>query len=108
MSSRVLNSPTVRGAATVEVEKGDSPPDSTKGTVPLFRPIGLMAKRHGGALYVFAVGMQNAEATGKFRVRGVPAGARVEVLGENRSLPLRLGTFEDRFTPYAVHLYRIR
>ena len=91
----VLNSPTVAEAAAVEATPAEAPVD-------------LMAKRHGGALYVFAVGMRNAASTGKFRVKGAPAGAKVEVIGESRTIPLKSGVFEDAFAPYAVHLYCIR
>jgi hypothetical protein len=28
--------------------------------------------------------------------------------GENRTIPLKDGRFEDEFKPYDVHLYRIR
>ncbi len=31
-----------------------------------------------------------------------------EVIGENRTIPLKNGKFEDDFKPYEVHLYRIR
>jgi len=33
--------------------------------------------------------------------------ATATVLGEERHLAVRSGRFEDRFTPYGVHLYRI-
>ena len=67
-----------------------------------------MVKRHEGATYVFAVGMRDGATTARFEVAGVPGAARVEVLGEDRTLAVNGGVFEDRFEPWGVHLYRIR
>lgn len=91
----VLNAPTRDGRATVR---------SQVETVP----ISLMVKEQGGATYLFAVGMRNADTTGEFTLRGAPRLATVEVLGESRTIPLRAGRFTDAFRPYAVHLYRIQ
>jgi hypothetical protein len=71
-------------------------------------PIDLMVKRHGGATYLFAVGMRNGPARGTFTVRGMRGEASAEVIGEGRRVSLRDGRFEDDFKPYDVHLYRIR
>jgi hypothetical protein len=91
----VLNSPTVADAATVTSSAAEV-------------PIDILCKKHDGAIYLFAVGMRNAATTGAFHAKGAAAGAKVEVLGENRTLTLKAGAFEDAFEPYAVHLYRIR
>jgi hypothetical protein len=90
----ILNSPVVEGAATVA---------SSSTQVP----IALTVRRQGGATYLFSVGMRNRVTHGTFEVRGLPPNARVEVIGEGRSLVLRGGRFEDDFKPYEVHLYRI-
>lgn len=90
----VLNSSTVPGAAAV------SSSDSRV-------PIAVMAKRHAGKTYVFAVGMRNGAARGAFTISGLPKTATVQVLGENRTLKVAAGRFEDDFAPYDVHLYRI-
>ncbi len=71
-------------------------------------PIAAMRKWHGGATYIFSVGMRNAPTRGAFTVSGVPKNATAEVIGENRRISLRNGCFEDDFSPYAVHLYRIQ
>ncbi|MFQ6133321.1 MAG: hypothetical protein ACE5R4_14860 [Armatimonadota bacterium] len=91
----VLNSPTIQDGATVQ--------SSTQEV-----PIDLLVKRHGGATYVFAVGMRNGPARGSFEVRGLPARATAEVLGEDRSIQVTDGKFADDFQPYDVHLYKIR
>lgn len=91
----VLNSPTVKDGATVTSSSHDVPIDA-------------MVKRHNGATYVFAVGMRNAPAKGTFEVRGLPATATAEVIGENRRIAVKGGKFEDEFRAYDVHLYRIR
>lgn len=90
----VLNSPTLSDAVTVASSNADVPIDA-------------MAKRYDGALYVLAVGMRNAASRGSFAVKGVPAGATAEVIGENRTIAVKGGRFEDGFAAYDVHLYRI-
>ena len=70
-------------------------------------PIDAVAKRHGGATYVFAVCMRGTAATGTFTVAGVPARAKAEVLGEGRAIEMNGGKFEDAFEGYGVHLYKI-
>ena len=80
----VLNGPSVTDAATAT-------------------NVALLAKRHGGATYLFACEMKGAAATARVTVKG----AEAEVLGESRTLKLKDGGFEDAFGPYEVHLYRI-
>lgn len=60
---------------------------------------------YGGATYLFAVGMANEPTTATF---SVPSGRSAEVLGEGRSVQIDGGRFAEEFSPYAVHLYRIR
>jgi hypothetical protein len=66
-----------------------------------------MGKRRVGATYVFAVVVRGSGGQADFAVQGLPVGANVEVLGENRTLTLRGGKFEDTFERCGVHLYRI-
>jgi hypothetical protein len=71
-------------------------------------PIALMARHHQGELYLFSVGMRNAGADGTFRVPRLSGrNARVEVIGESRTVEMKDGAFRDHFDPYGVHLYRI-
>jgi hypothetical protein len=91
----VLNAPTRRDRATVRSEAEAV-------------PISLMVKERRGAIYLFAVGMRNAPTRGEFTVRGVADTATAEVLGENRTIPVRAGRFSDAFGPYDVRHYRIR
>jgi hypothetical protein len=90
----VLNSPTVEGVVGVT---------STSREVP----IDVMAKRQGEATYVFSVAMRNAKTRGTFEVKGLPAKAVAEVLGEDRTVAVSHGKFEDEFRPYDVHLYKL-
>jgi hypothetical protein len=90
----VLNSRTVEGAVTVA---------SSAENVP----IDVMVKRQGNTMYVFAVGVRNAPATGSFTVPALPSQAQVTVLDENRTLVARNGKFTDAFKAYDVHLYQI-
>jgi hypothetical protein len=66
--------------------------------------VAFLAKRHGGATYVFACEMKGAAATARFTLKG----AEAEVLGESRAVKIQDGAFDDAFGPYDVHLYRIR
>ena len=90
----VLNSPTVKDGATVKSSAAEV-------------PIALVVKKHGGATYVFSVGMRNAPTKGQFEVRDLPEMATAEVLGEERSIDVKNGKFEDEFRAYDVHLYKI-
>jgi hypothetical protein len=87
----VLKSPTLDLATAV------APPDA---------PVAVMAKRHGGATYLFACGMRDVAAKARFTLKGVAGTA--EVLDEARSISLKDGSFEDEVPPYGVRLYRIR
>lgn len=69
-------------------------------------PIDVMTRRHNNGLYVFAVSMGSQPTRGKFILGGAPASGEVEVIGEDRRLPLKQGQWEDDFAPYSVHLYR--
>ena len=90
----VLNSPSAEGVATVR---------SSDAKVP----IDLAVRRKGKTTYVFAVGMRNAPARGRFEIEGLPASASAEVLGEGRRIKVQAGRFEDKFRAYDVHLYAI-
>jgi Beta-galactosidase len=89
----VLNRPDATGGASVASSEGSA-------------PIDFAAKRHAGRTYLFAVAMRDVGTTADFRLpdRG---DARVEVLGEGRTIAAVGGRWEDRFTGYQVHLYRI-
>ncbi|MGD0999801.1 MAG: hypothetical protein ABSA67_03795 [Candidatus Brocadiia bacterium] len=90
-----LNSPTVKDALKVE---------SSNAEVPL----ATMVKKQGGATYIFAVTMKPGETQAVYTLEGLPAGAQVEVLGENRKIEPVKGKFKDHFGHWDVHLYRIK
>ena len=89
-----LNSPTIKDALKVE---------SSNPSVP----VATMVKKHGGATYVFAVAMKPGATEAGFALEGLPAGAQVDVLGENRKIEPAQGKFQDHFADWDVHLYRI-
>ena len=89
----VLNSPTIPKAATARSENP---------TVP----IATMLKRHEGTTYLFAVAMRAGTTMAHFAVEGIEGERTVEVLGEERTVMAKAGTFTDRFGPWDVHLYR--
>jgi len=89
----VLNSPTIRDVVRVRSENPDV-------------PIAMMVKQHKGAMYLFAVGMRDGVTTATFTFGGIEGDKAVEVLGEDRTIAARNGSFNDRFGPWDVHLYR--
>ena len=60
-------------------------------------PIKAIAKRHDGAIYIFAAAMRDGSSSAVISVDGLKAGATVEVIGENRTLTAAAGSFADRF-----------
>lgn len=90
----IINSPTLAGVVAAA-----SPTD---------RPVDIVAKRHGNDIFVFAVGMRNAESNATFSGLGIPATGTAQVIGEDRTISIGDGRFSDRFSPYEPHIYRIR
>jgi hypothetical protein len=90
----VLNSPTVPDGVQV-VSKN-----------PL-TPVHAIVKRQGGATWLLAAALYQRDTTATFTLPGAGLAATAEVLGENRSVPVKNGVIEDAFAGYAVHLYRI-
>jgi len=86
----VLKSPSINGAISLSSAT----------------PIATMVKVFNNATYVFAVAMRNAPATARITVRGAQD-TRAQVLGEDRSVTVTNGVFEDEFEGYGVHLYQI-
>ncbi len=89
----VLNSPTVESKITVSSSNPEVPVD-------------ILVKEFEGETYLFAVAMRRKKARATFMVKGFEGEGEVEVLDEDRSIPMRNGVFSDTFEPYAVHLYR--
>jgi hypothetical protein len=91
----VLNSPTIEKAASVS---------SSNEAVP----VATMAKKHNGATYLFAVGMRGDKTTATFTLQHTESIKTVEVIGENRTIPVNDGVFKDNFEAWNVHLYRTK
>jgi len=89
----VINSPTVYFGA----EANSSNPAV---------PVDLLTKRYNGDMYVFACAMRNDATNVKFLVTGLGEKAVAEVIGENRTIDMERGSFEDSFEPYGVHIYK--
>jgi hypothetical protein len=90
----VLNSPALPGAVAVTTESSSI-------------PIAVCARKHDGALYVFAVALREGTTAASFRLEGTAAAKQVEVLGENRTIKLNQGAFQDKFDSWDVHLYKV-
>jgi hypothetical protein len=90
----VLNSPTIRDAASVRSENSEV-------------PIAMMVKRHKGSTYLLGVGMRDGVTTATFTLAGIKGERDVEVIGEDRTIAPKNATFSDRFGPWDAHLYRV-
>jgi hypothetical protein len=88
----VLNQPTTSDYAKVSSSNSEIPVD-------------IMTKNYNKANYLFAVAMRPGNTKATFEVK---KGKTVEVIGENRTIKVKKGTFTDDFTKYAVHLYKIK
>jgi hypothetical protein len=85
-----LNSPTIQNGAQVSSAAS----------------IDIMVKHYDNAVYLFAVGLTNSATSATFKVSGIASGI-VEVLDEDRQITLINGEFQDSFSGYGVHLYKI-
>jgi hypothetical protein len=90
----VLNSPTLDGASA----KSDSEQ----------APIDVAVRQYRAATYLFAVNAHPTAAKAELECKPAASARSAEVIGESRQLPAAGGRFEDRFEPYAVHIYRLR
>jgi hypothetical protein len=90
----VLNSPTIDGDVSVSSDNKNV-------------PVAIMARKHKGAIYLFAVGMRAGKTKAKFTVRAFDGNRTVNVLDENRTIVSKDGVFSDSFEAWDVHLYRI-
>jgi len=91
----VLNSPTIENAANIS---------SSNQAVP----VAIMVKKHDGATYLFAAGMRGDKTTATFTLPHAQGIKSVEVIGENRTIPVKNGIFKDNFEAWDVHLYRTK
>lgn len=87
----VLNSPNSSGFASVSGDRTSI-------------PIHISTKHYEGEDYIFAVAMRPGQTKATFTVAN---GKTVEVMGENRNIRIENGKFDDSFSDYAVHLYKI-
>ena len=86
----VLNSPSLNGTIRISSKT----------------PIATMEKVYENKIYIFAVAMQNYPSTVRITADDLHD-ATARVIGENRSLTVSQGIFEDQFEGYGVHLYEV-
>jgi hypothetical protein len=103
--AEVINSPSPAKGATVTARPAEVSPDMAR--LLGSQGIAMAARDHRGTPYVFAVRMEPSPAQGMFHFPGLPGERSVEVIGEDRTIRMRDGRFEDEFAPCAVHLYRV-
>jgi hypothetical protein len=90
----VLNSPNIADAVVCKSE-GPSVPVAT------------VVKKHQSAVYLFAVAMRPGTTSVNFKLKAPAGPGTVEVLGEDRKLVSKDGSFTDRFAPWDAHIYRL-
>ncbi len=90
----VINAPAPGASTSVKSENSDV-------------PVQAMTRRAGGATYVFAAAAREGATKATFTVPGIGDAAKVEVLGESRTLETAGGHFTDAFSDWDVHLYRV-
>gem|GEM_PF-1335349 len=73
---------------------------------PADAPVDFIVKDVDGEVVMIAVNRAKKRIGMSFAGPGV-TGARVEVHGENRTLPAKDNAFTDTFEPYAVHIYML-
>jgi hypothetical protein len=64
-----------------------------------------MVKSHAGSTYVFSEAV-NGSGNATFSIPGAGNGT-VTVVGENRTLPMTGGSFQDTFASLGVHIYQV-
>lgn len=90
----VLNSPSIASGWTIESANADV-------------PVEAMVKRHGGETYIFAVCLRGQPTTATIKFADRALGQQAIALGEDRTVAISGGQFQDSFQPWDVHLYRI-
>jgi hypothetical protein len=100
---REINAQLLELAPVLNTQSFSLTPQSTAPNVPVH----AVLKKPGDERYVFAVSMADAATTARFALAGLGTPARIEVIGEGRSLTPAADSFEDAFAAYAVHLYRL-
>lgn len=77
------------------------------GFVSTTSPVSIMSKYHNDStFYIFAASRTKNNQNATFSVK---AGTSVEVVGENRIIPITNGTFTDNFASQtAVHIYKVQ
>ena len=89
----ILNTQTVSNAATVASTEAN--------------PVDIMVKRHAGFTYIYAVSMRKGTPTATFTLRDFTGTSTIEVVGENRTITATNGVFQDAFTNWGVHIYKV-
>jgi hypothetical protein len=69
--------------------------------------IDMMVKANGTSLYIFSATSLNGSATGTFTIDGMSGNGTVDVVNENRTIPVTAGQFSDNFSQNGVHIYKL-
>ena len=89
----ILNSPTVKDAMRTETKKPGR--------------VATMVKQHEGTTYLFTAAMEARALEARFHLN-LGSLQHAIVIGENRTIELKGGSFFDHFGPYDVHLCKLQ
>jgi len=93
--ARALNSKTLSGSQAISVRSSNAAVRVDTLT------------KNNGTYFCFAVARQSASTTATFTLPTGVTASSVEVIDENRNIPVRDGAFQDDFANYGPHLYRL-
>ncbi|MEX0885446.1 MAG: hypothetical protein WD009_03310 [Phycisphaeraceae bacterium] len=101
----VIHSPSIEDRLDVLITDGERHDDIR--AEYRVEPVAAMLKEHDGALYLFTVRTRDSDATARFTIAGLEGTHDAEVIGEDRTVTLEDGSFEQTFNAWDTHLYRI-
>lgn len=93
-NAAILNTQTVSNGATATTGSSANPVD-------------IMVKRYNGFTFIYAVSMRKGTPTATFNLRDFVGSSTIEVVGENRTITATNGVFQDVFTNWGVHIYKV-
>ncbi|MCE5175569.1 MAG: hypothetical protein ABFC90_02205 [Bacteroidales bacterium] len=70
-------------------------------------PVDFMVKRFNGFTYIYAISMRSGSTDATFTLRDFVGTSNIEVVGENRQLAATNGVFNDNFSDYSMHIYKV-
>jgi len=93
--TRVIKTPNLENTSTVISENPDV-------------PVAHIMKKFNDAYYIFSISMRPKFTNATLSIKGLKAGAQIEVIDEDRTIIAEDVKFSDIFSPMKVHLYKFK